>query len=136
MKLLITGGAGFIGTNFVYHSVAVHPGYEIVVVDKLTYAGNRANLEPLGARIQLIQADICDASQMAAAMRNADYVVHFAAESHNTRSETNPELFYRTNVEGTRTLLEAALKANVKNFVHLDRRSIWRSAGRCILQGD
>ena len=109
--ILITGGAGFIGTNFVYYMAG--KGYNSVVIDKLTYAGGKDNLEPLGDKVKLVVGDICDADLVKNSLKDIDWVVHFAAESHNTRSETDPDLFYRTNVEGTRTMLEESFKAGV-----------------------
>src|SRR5260221_12639551 len=99
--ILVTGGAGFIGTNFVYYMA--NKGYRLVVLDKLTYAGGKDNLELLinASNVKLIVGDVCDRDAVSNAMKECDWVVHFAAESHNTRSETDPDLFYRTNVEGT-----------------------------------
>ncbi len=117
MKILVTGGAGFIGTNFVYHMVT--HGHDVRVLDKLTYAGGKDNLEPLGSKIELMIGDICDPDAAMSAVKDCDWVVHYAAESHNTRSEMDPDLFYRTNVDGTQTMLDAAVQANVKKFVHI-----------------
>lgn len=117
MKLLVTGGAGFIGTNFVY--AMVKAGHEVIVLDKLTYAGGRDNLDPLGASVTLIEGDVCDRDLVRHAVKNCDWAVHFAAESHNTRSETDPDIFYRTNVEGTRVMLEEAFRSKVNKFLHI-----------------
>lgn len=110
MKLLVTGGAGFIGSNFVHWVVASRPEVErIVVLDKLTYAGNPENLAGLpGDRVELVVGDICDADLVDRLFSDADACVHFAAESHNDNSIADPAPFIRTNVEGTFTLLEAA----------------------------
>src|SRR5258706_8245865 len=103
-RILVTGGAGFIGTNFVYYMTG--KGYGVTVLDKLTYAGGKDNLESLGDKVNFITGDICDAEIVKHSLKDADAVIHFAAESHNTRSESDPDVFYRTNVEGTSTMLE------------------------------
>ena len=111
-SVLVTGGAGFIGVNFVYHWVARHPHDTLVVLDALTYAGNRNSLQPLevAGSIQFVEGDICDASLVSRVMADfkTDTIVHFAAESHVDRSITGPDAFIRTNLVGTYTLLEAA----------------------------
>ena len=126
MKILVTGGAGFIGTNFVYHMV--EKGHEVVVFDKLTYAGGKDNLEPLGDKVKLIVGDVCDQAAVKDAVSGMDWVIHFAAESHNTRSETDPDLFYRVNVEGTRVMIEESMAANVKKFLHISTDEVYGSA--------
>ena len=114
-SLMVTGGAGFIGVNFVYHWAARHPDDRIVVLDALTYAGNRASLAPLeqAERIAFVAGDICDAALVEKVMADhaVNTIVHFAAESHVDRSITGPGAFIRTNVEGTHTLLAAARQA-------------------------
>ena len=114
-SLMVTGGAGFIGVNFVYHWAEAHPDDTVVVLDALTYAGNRLSLEPLeqAGRIHFTEGDICDADLIARVMadHDTDTVVHFAAESHVDRSITGPDAFIRTNLEGTHTLLAAARSA-------------------------
>jgi len=124
-KILVTGGAGFIGTNFVYY--LVNKGYDVSVLDKLTYAGGKDNLEPLGDKVKLIIGDVCDSKAVSSAVKNADAVVHMAAESHNTRSETDPNIFYKTNVEGTRVMLEESVKAGVKKFIHISTDEVYGS---------
>ncbi|MGH2574714.1 MAG: dTDP-glucose 4,6-dehydratase [Ignavibacteria bacterium] len=124
-KILVTGGAGFIGTNFVYY--LVNKGYEVTILDKLTYAGSKDNLAALGNKIKLIVGDICDAISVRDALKDNECVVHMAAESHNTRSESNPELFYKTNLEGTRTMLEESIKAGVKKFIHISTDEVYGS---------
>jgi len=108
----VTGGAGFIGSNFVHHWLHAHPGDRVVVLDALTYAGNLANLEAAqrSASYRFIQGDICDGESVARLLREEgiDTIVHFAAESHVDRSITGPGAFIRTNVLGTHALLEAA----------------------------
>src|SRR5689334_17493753 len=104
---LVTGGAGFIGSNFVRH-VLDHTEHTVTVLDKLTYAGNRASLDGLpAARFAFVQGDICDAALVDSLVADADVVVHFAAESHNDNSLRDPSPFLQTNLIGTYTLLEA-----------------------------
>ena len=113
-RLLVTGGAGFIGSNFVHH-VIEHTDYHITVLDKLTYAGNRSSLEGLpDDRFVLVQGDITDAKLVDGLFAQADAVVHYAAESHNDNSLDNPRPFLDTNVIGTYTLLEAARKYDTR----------------------
>ncbi len=109
MKLLVTGGAGFIGGNFVHYILEHYPDDEVVVLDKLTYAGCRTTLAKweCDARFQFVKGDICDAQVVARLVKDVDAVVHFAAESHVDRSITGPAAFVQTNVVGTFTLLEA-----------------------------
>ncbi len=106
MRLLVTGGAGFIGSNFVRHVHRERPEWEIVVYDLLTYAGDRRNVEGL-ERVSLVQADVCDEGALDAAVAMCDAVVHFAAESHNDNSLESPLPFVQTNLVGTYQVLEA-----------------------------
>ena len=112
---LVTGGAGFIGSNFVLHILAKHPDARVVTVDKLTYAGNLENLASVldDARHTFVQADICDRDAMAKAVADhaPDYIVNFAAESHVDRSIVDPGIFCQTNVAGTQALLDVARDA-------------------------
>ncbi|HSX15551.1 MAG TPA: dTDP-glucose 4,6-dehydratase [Candidatus Saccharimonadales bacterium] len=110
MKLLVTGGAGFIGGNFVHYTVKNRPDYEITVVDALTYAGNKASLEPVMDKITFVEGNICDAELMDKLVSETDVVVHFAAESHNDNSLREPEPFMYTNFIGTYRVLEAVRK--------------------------
>src|SRR5215469_4096380 len=107
-RLLVTGGAGFIGANFVHHWLGEHPGDRVVVLDALTYAGNRANLEPVSHRPELsfVRGNILDGPLVTELMRNEqiDTIVHFAAESHVDRSIEGPDAFIETNVLGTHSL--------------------------------
>jgi dTDP-glucose 4,6-dehydratase len=121
MKLLVTGGAGFIGSNFIHYWLAKYPEDEVVNVDLLTYAGNLENLKEIESdpRYSFIQADISDFSAMKNALVGVDTVVNFAAESHNDRAIEDPGLFVRTNVLGTQVLLEAARINGVKRFHHI-----------------
>jgi dTDP-glucose 4,6-dehydratase len=114
-RLLVTGGAGFIGTNFVHYWDRRHPGDRLVVLDLLTYAGNRTNLALLETHpnFRFVQGDICDAERVTRLFAEEDFdtVVHFAAESHVDRSIVDPAAFVRTNVLGTQVLLDAARDA-------------------------
>ena len=129
MKLLVTGGSGFIGCNFIRHMIAKYPAYDIVNLDKLTYAGNPDNLKDLESspRYTFVKGDICDPSAVNNAMKDVDYVVHFAAESHVDRSIADSSAFIRTNVLGTHTMLEGALKHKVKKFVHISTDEVYGS---------
>ncbi|MBQ9069515.1 MAG: dTDP-glucose 4,6-dehydratase [Eggerthellaceae bacterium] len=124
-RIIVTGGAGFIGSNFV-HWVAEHqPGVHLTVLDKLTYAGNRANLAGVpDERLTFVEGDICDAALVDELFSAADACVHFAAESHNDNSIADPSPVVRTNVEGTFTLLEAARKHDVR-FHHISTDEVY-----------
>lgn len=127
MKVLITGGAGFIGSNFVHYWVKNHPDDKIVVLDKLTYAGNLENLAAVKNTITFIKGDICDQAVVDQAMKDADTVVHFAAESHVDRSISEPDEFVRTNVLGTHQLLQSARKHKIKRFHHVSTDEVFGS---------
>ena len=120
MKILVTGGAGFIGSNFIFYMREKHPDYEVVCLDKLTYAGNLATLEPVigGAKFQFIRGDIADREAVYGIFEaeRPDVVVNFAAESHVDRSIENPEVFLRTNVMGTAALLDTCRKHGTPRF--------------------
>ncbi|WP_336923881.1 dTDP-glucose 4,6-dehydratase [Aquipuribacter sp. SD81] len=107
MHVLVTGGAGFIGSNFVVRTAATRPEVEVTVLDALTYAGREESLAPVADRVRLVRADLTDADVVDGLVGEADAVVHFAAESHNDNSLSDPWPFVRTNVVGTYTLLEA-----------------------------
>ena len=114
-NIIVTGGCGFIGSNFVHHVVNNHPGVHVTVLDKLTYAGNPENIAGLPAdRVELVVGDICDRELLDRIVPGHDAIVHYAAESHNDNSIADPEPFLRTNVEGTYALLEAARKYDVR----------------------
>lgn len=125
-RLIVTGGAGFIGSNFVHWVCANHSEVErIVVLDKLTYAGNPDNLVGLpNDKVELVVGDICDADLVDSLFAEADACVHFAAESHNDNSIADPAPFVETNVRGTFTLLEAARKHNVR-FHHISTDEVY-----------
>ena len=130
MKVVVTGGAGFIGSNFVLHMLEQHPGYGIIVVDKLTYAGNLGNLAAVleSPRLQFVRLDICDPA-IAEVVRGCDVVVHFAAESHVDRSIEDASAFIRTNIEGTWKLVEACRKARVGRFLQVSTDEVYGSLG-------
>ena len=121
MRLLVTGGAGFIGSNFVHYWLERHPDDHLVVYDLLTYAGNRASLADVEDRIVFVQGDISDFDLAAKVLADEeiDTIVNFAAESHNSLAVLDPGLFARTNVLGTQLLLEAARRAAVERFHHI-----------------
>jgi dTDP-glucose 4,6-dehydratase len=126
-SILITGGAGFIGSNFVHYWVNKYPNCKVTVLDKLTYAGNKQSLNGILDRITFLEGDICDASFAEGAMVGIDCVVHFAAESHVDRSVLDPLIFVKTNCVGTTTLLEAAKKTGVKHFHHISTDEVFGS---------
>ena len=118
-NIIVTGGCGFIGANFVRYVARNHPDVRITVLDKLTYAGNPQNIAGLPqSQVKLVQGDICDVALLERIVPGHDAIVHFAAESHNDNSIANPEPFITTNVEGTFHLLEAARKHDVR-FHHI-----------------
>jgi dTDP-glucose 4,6-dehydratase len=125
MRLLVTGAAGFIGSNFVRHWRAQHPGDDVVAYDLLTYAGNEANLE--GAGVPFVRGDIGDGELAERTLRAHEIgvVVNFAAESHNSLAVQDPERFFRTNVMGTIGLLEAAARAGVQRFHHVSTCEVY-----------
>lgn len=127
MKILVTGGAGFIGSNFIRSVLTQRPDAEIVNYDNLTYAGNLANLRAIdqNPRYAFIRGDICDANAVEDAMRGCDVVVHFAAESHVDRSIYEPAAAIKTNVEGTFTLLQVARKLAISRFVHISTDEVY-----------
>ncbi|ORW02746.1 dTDP-glucose 4,6-dehydratase [Mycobacterium kyorinense] len=114
MRLLVTGGAGFIGANFVHSTVREHPDDTVTVLDALTYAGSRESLAPVENEIRLVQGDITDAELISRLVAEADAVVHFAAETHVDNALADPEPFLRTNVIGTFTILEAVRRHGVR----------------------
>ena len=114
MRLLVTGGAGFIGANFVHATVRDHPGDEVTVLDALTYAGSRESLAPVAGDITLVQGDITDADLVSELVAETDVVVHFAAETHVDNALAEPAPFLQANVIGTFTVLEAVRRHGVR----------------------
>ena len=123
-QLLVTGGAGFIGSNFVHYTVKNRPEYHITVVDKLTYAGNTENLTPVLDKINFVTGDICDKDLMDRLVAESDIVVHFAAESHNDNSLRDPWPFIHSNIVGTATILEAVRKYS-KRLHHISTDEVY-----------
>jgi len=130
MKILVTGGAGFIGSNFVRHMLAEHAGYNLTVVDKLTYAGNLSNLGSFQdcPHFRFVHMDIAD-PEIADLVRDCDAVVNFAAESHVDRSIDDGSVFVRSNVEGTFRLVEAVRQNKVGRFIQISTDEVYGSLG-------
>jgi len=124
MKVLVTGGAGFIGANFVHQTLSERPGTQVTVLDKLTYAGNLASLDDVRDRIAFVQGDVADADTVDPLVADADLVVHFAAESHNDNSLLDPSPFIQTNLVGTFTLLEAVRRHHVR-YHHISTDEVY-----------
>jgi dTDP-glucose 4,6-dehydratase len=127
MKLFVTGGAGFLGSNFIRLALSLDKGHAVVNFDKLTYAGNLSNLNNVtgNANYKFTKGDICDAVATESAMAGCDAVVHFAAESHVDRSISQPGDAIRTNVTGTFVLLQAARKLQIERFVHISSDEVY-----------
>jgi len=125
----VTGGAGFIGSNFIHMLLESGKDVEVVNLDKLTYAGNLNNLKDIAdyPNYRFIRGDICDKKIVIDAMADVDVVVHFAAESHVDRSIEDSSIFVKTNVEGTNTLLQCALDQDVKKFIHVSTDEVYGS---------
>lgn len=130
-KLLITGGAGFIGSNFIHYWLETHPDDQVINLDKLTYAGHLESLKDVegNPNYSFIQGDIAELDLVKKVMEGVDIVVHFAAESHVDRSIIDPLVFVKTNVLGTTNLLEAALSSKVKRFHHVSTDEVYGSLG-------
>lgn len=131
MKVLVTGGAGFIGSAFVRHMLRAHDDVEVVNYDKLTYAGNLANLREVenDPRYRFVKGDIAAFEAAMAALEGVDAVVNFAAESHNDRGVLDPGIFFRTNVVGTQVLLEACRRKGVGRFHHISTDEVYGELG-------
>jgi dTDP-glucose 4,6-dehydratase len=129
MNLLVTGGAGFIGSNFILYWLKKYPQDKILNLDKLTYAGNLENLKSIenNSNYAFVKGDICNLSLVDSLIKkyNIDTIVHFAAESHVDRSIIDPAPFIKTNIEGTYVLLEAALKNRIKRFHHISTDEVF-----------
>ena len=124
MRLLVTGGAGFIGSNFVHLTVRERPDVQVTVLDALTYAGDEASLAPVAGAITFVRGDVTDAELVDRLVADADVVVHFAAESHNDNSLSNPWPFVQTNVVGTYTLLEAVRRHGTR-YHHISTDEVY-----------
>jgi len=141
-NILITGGAGFIGSNFVHYLLGKYQDYQVIVIDKLTYAGNLENLEPVAGdpRYHFVKADICDADTVARTMNQfrIDTIVNFAAETHVDRSILEPGAFIQTNIVGTYTLLEAAREFEIERYHQVSTDEVYGDvpAGYASLETD
>lgn len=133
-RILVTGGCGFIGSNFLRYFLNDHPEYSIINLDKLTYAGRLENTADFSgnSRYQFVRGDICDESLVGSLMKQVSMVVHFAAETHVDRSIDSSSEFVRTNVVGTNVLLDAAKKCGIKKFIHFSTDEVYGS----IAEGD
>jgi dTDP-glucose 4,6-dehydratase len=132
MKILVTGGAGFIGSNFVVYMLNKYPQYQIINLDTLTYAGNLENLESVQHNVNysFVKGDIADAPLMEKVFEQGiDIVVNFAAESHVDRSILDPQIFVKTNILGTQVLLDTAKKYDVKKFVQVSTDEVYGTLG-------
>jgi dTDP-glucose 4,6-dehydratase len=132
MKILVTGGAGFIGSNFIRHMHARHPAYTIINFDKLTYAGNLENLKDVteGSTYQFVRGDICAQQEVNSLLADGfDAIINFAAESHVDRSIDNATVFVETNVLGTQVLLDAALRHKIPLYVQISTDEVYGSLG-------
>jgi dTDP-glucose 4,6-dehydratase len=129
MKIVVTGGAGFIGSNFVRHILQEHPEDSVVVLDKLTYAGRMETLQDLMTceRMEFVKGDICDPVSVRTALENCDAVVNFAAESHVDRSIDEPGHFIQTDVYGTYVLLEEVRRAGVERYLQISTDEVYGS---------
>ena len=123
-KILVTGGAGFIGSNFVYLALKQRPDWQITVIDKLSYAGDITTLEPILDKLEFVKGDICDAALLDKLVADTDVVVHFAAESHNDNSLSNPWPFIQSNLIGTYQILEAVRKHG-KHLHHISTDEVY-----------
>ena len=131
-KVLITGGAGFIGSNFVKYMLEKYPDYEIINLDALTYCGNLENLEDIedNPNYTFVKGDIQDAELVDSIVKDVDYIVHFAAESHVDRSIEDPQIFIKTNIIGTQVLLDAAKKHGIKKYLQVSTDEVYGSLGK------
>jgi dTDP-glucose 4,6-dehydratase len=133
MKLLITGGAGFIGSNFIRYIIHNYPEYQIINIDKLTYAGNLDNLKDISdnSNYSFVKGDICDAKLIEHILKtnDIDVIINFAAETHVDRSIKDADMFVRTNIVGTQVLLKFALKYNISLFIQISTDEVYGSLG-------
>lgn len=131
-KLLITGGAGFIGSNFVKYMLNKYPDYEIINLDALTYCGNLENLSDIESNpnYRFIKGDIGDIELVKKITKDVDYIINFAAESHVDRSIEDPEIFIKSNILGTQVLLDAARRTNIKKYLQVSTDEVYGSLGK------
>jgi len=127
LRILITGGAGFIGANFVHYIIEKEPDHDIIVLDKLTYAGRMENLKEVLNKIEFVRGDITKEKDVKNTMKNVDAIINFAAETHVDRSIADPENFVRTNFLGTYVLLEYARRYDVKRFIQISSDEVYGS---------
>ena len=127
--VVVTGGCGFIGSHFIHRFLKTHTDWNVINLDKLTYAGNPANTKRFDSdsRYEFVRGDICDKSIVDAVMKQAQAVVHFAAETHVDRSIESSDDFLMTNIFGTRVLLDASKQAGVERFVHVSTDEVYGS---------
>ncbi len=132
MKLLVTGGAGFIGSCFVRHILNKYKDYEVINLDALTYAGNIENLDDVknNSNYKFVHGNICDKKLVRELVNEVDAVINFAAESHVDRSITGPEIFIETNVQGTLNLLQASKEANIQRFLQVSTDEVYGTLGK------
>jgi dTDP-glucose 4,6-dehydratase len=130
-RVVVTGGAGFIGSNFLRHMISKYPGYHFINIDKLTYSGNESSLSDLKNKpnYQFIQEDIVNFDRMKDIIRDGDIIVNFAAESHVDNSIKEPHIFTKTNILGAHSLLEAARQNNAKLFIQISTDEVYGSLG-------
>ena len=128
MKILVTGGAGFIGSNFVKYILKNYPEDSVVNFDKLTYAGNLENLKDIekDERYSFVQGDICDYKALLDASNGVDVIVHFAAESHVDRSVHSSKEFLDSNIYGTQNVIDVVRELNIKKYIHIGTDEVWR----------
>lgn len=128
-RILVTGGCGFIGSNFIRYILDKYPEYKIINLDKLTYSGNLENLKDIqnNSNYKFVKGDICDADIVKKLVKDTEVIVHFAAETHVDRSITSPDDFLKTNIYGTFTLLEAAKEQKVKLFIQIGTDEVYGS---------
>ena len=124
MHVLVTGGAGFIGSNFVHQTVRERPDVQVTVLDALTYAGDERSLDPVDGKVVFAKGDVADPDIVDSLVKDVDLVVHFAAESHNDNSLHDPWPFLRTNVIGTYQLLEAVRRHDVR-YHHISTDEVY-----------